>query len=106
MSRYRKITKEGRELVWGFDYPLGEYFFSCTKTAEEKEKEKEKLSIEAAEEIDEYLFHIGSYTTFTPHPDYPDLYCYSKSELVPIMEQFKEYIPKEHIDAIVLDVPF
>lgn len=88
MSRYTKTIEGGKELSWGYDRPLQEYFVQlfCTET-------------------EEPIFDCGNVSTTVPHPANEKL-RYSNSELLEIMQEFSGHIPEEHLQAVAMDLPF
>lgn len=84
MSRYNK-QHDGNIVSWGYDHALG--YFIDEYTSE-----------------DEPVFDISSYCVLVPHPDYPHKMSYSRAELLALFQEYD--IPQEHIDLLVLDLPF
>ncbi len=88
MSRYSATLENGNTLAWGYDRPLSEYF------------------IHEEGQDDETIFEIGSYYTTKAHPEFPDKLKYSNGEMLEIFQRYTAVIPKEHINALVGDLPF
>ena len=91
MSRYHKVVGAS-EYAWGYDPPLQEYFLQKFKD-------------------NEIVFSIGSNNTIACHPDYPNKLHWSNSEIVDVIEAIHKeegwrIIPRQHVAAIVLDIPF
>lgn len=122
MSRYTALHKAtGRQIAWGYDNPLGEYFFT------EFWNSKESVLIEQALDLDpsataklighlpgfdsklglneEVVFSIMNHTTTWPHPKHPETIEYTNSDILELMKNYPE-IPQEHKDAIAFDIPF
>lgn len=96
MSRYSKIVEESGEkyeIAWGWDRPLGEYFF-------------QKFLLDENLEDMETIFSISNRNTIVPHPNYPKKIRYSNMELLAMMRQYFNIIPKEHVSAIRMDLSF
>lgn len=94
MSRYTKKLKEDTQtLVWGFDRPMSEYFiqlFDDTETIG-----------------DGLVFSISSVFTMVQHPDHPGKTKWGNGELLELIKKdYPNDIPSEHIDALVMDIPF
>lgn len=106
MSRYTAVNAAtGRPIAWGFDL-LNEYFLTEYWNPQEALDLERRL--EADEDIEvnpEVRFSIMSHTTTDPHPNAPKKLHYSNSEFIELMETYPE-IPKEHLNAIALDLPF
>lgn len=92
MSRYTEVVHDVR-YAWGFDEPLSEYFFHAEKVVLE----------EYEDEDDAVIFSIGNHFVTKPHPSYPNKMTYTNGELLALME---DIVPKNHLRAILLDVPF
>lgn len=97
MSQYTRMAQDGRMLMWGYDYPLCEYFFAVYFNEEE---------MKTRDEDNDIYFNISSHTTLTPHPDKPKQMDYANSEILELMKPYHNEIPKEHRDAIAMDLPF
>lgn len=88
---------------WGYDYPLTQYFFM-----------KEDISPKGEDDEDEeenYVFSVGNYIVLTPHPRNLSKHRYATYEIIELMlEEMKNNpelkINQEHIDAMILDIPF
>lgn len=98
-------------MAWGYDNPLSEYFLTQFLTKEEERKvikHNQRLRPDDNNYKDEeVVFSIMSHTTTVLHPDYPDQLDFANSEFLEIMEQYPPgTFPKEHIESIVLDLPF
>ena len=82
MSRYTAMLPNGREIAWGFDPPLSEYFLTEYPTESEYAKWEENGDGDDAPEV---VFSIMSHTTTDPHPDKPEKMHYSNDELLELM---------------------
>lgn len=90
MSQYTKfVQKHGKNyrVVYGFDRPLTEYFIQVWDSADE----------------DCPVFAVSNYCTLDPHPEAPDKFRYTNSELLPLFLEWE--VPEEHIHCLVLDLP-
>lgn len=97
MSRYTKLIGQ-YEYAYGFDTPLGEYFF-------------QKYDTRIQNQDDEVIFSIGSRWSLTPHPNNPSKGSYSNGELMGIIKQEEDLVGEkifdpEHWEALVSDLPF
>lgn len=96
MSRYTAST-DRYLYAWGFDEPMGTYYF-------------QKFNLHPRENEEECIYSIDSYYTTIPHPDFPRKVTYKRSEILGIMEDEMEendfVIPEDHLNAIVLDLTF
>jgi len=91
MSRYSKnIIKEDKQynIAWGYDYPLNSYF------------------IQEFDEKDDIVFDVDSYRSIKCHPLFPDKYQFSNGEILEVYKIYTDVIPEEHLEALVLDLPF
>lgn len=99
MSRYSKIIQRDNkniEVAWGYDEPLREYFLQEFHDEDDLEDEEE-----------ETIFSISNVHTIAFHPKYPGKFRYSNSEILKLMEEYDEdVIPKEHKQAVAMDLPF
>lgn len=94
MSRYTE-KYEDKEISWGYDEPMQEYFIMALTEDED------------GEEVVEYW--VGSHVTIEPHPDWPDKATYSNGDFLELIEnntELKETIPAAHKDAIAMDLKF
>ena len=88
MSRYSAQLGD-KTLAWGYDSPLQEYFIQLY-----------------SDHDDRCIFELGTVATTQPHPDYPGKKAWSRGEILGIYEQYAEYIPQKHRDAVALDMVF
>jgi len=90
MSRYTKKIQSGETIVWGFDRPLSEYY------------------LQLYDKEDKLNFSISNYYTIEPHPKFPQKIKWSTGELLELIEKenYKEHIPKEHLQYMIADLPF
>jgi len=95
MSRYFERLSDGKELVWGYDEPLKEYFIQLYKSPSDL--------------VDEYeeglIFSIANWNTVQPHPEYPEKFKYTNREILEVLMDFK-VAPTEHTIAIAIGLPF
>lgn len=98
MSQYiEKIPEAQVEVHWGYDEPLQEYFLSLFDLSVMDDREED------------CIYSIMSHSTTMCHPGYPGKFDWSNSEILELIEKNKylrNIIPKEHKEAIALDVPF
>ncbi len=94
MSRFTTEIEDGKKtLVWGFDRPMSEYFI--------------QLIDNVTEEDEDVVFAISNVFTLTPHPEHLDKERWSTGELVELLQKdFANKVPQEHIDHMLLDLPF
>jgi hypothetical protein len=80
--------RNGETLTWGYDRPLQSYF------------------IQLEDIDDELIFDIGNIVSLKAHPNKPDKLNYSNAELLEVLQDYTDIVPKAHIDAITLDLEF
>lgn len=86
MSRYT-IKSGSRTYAYGYDRPLGEYFF------------------QGYDEEGDIIFSVSSYTTMIPHEKYPKKLHYSNGELIDLVkEEMGDSAPEEFLNAMALDI--
>ena len=92
MSRYTH-TVDKKLYAWGYDEPMSTYFFQCI------------VMDELTDEVDEVEFSVDSYFTTMPHPKYPNKQKYSNGEMLELMSEY-DFIPREHLEAVALDLTY
>lgn len=100
MSRYTALVdNKTKELAWGFDPPLEEYFVSL------------EHRVGDGDEDENTIWWVGSRMTLKEHPRIKPInrgghMAYSNGKILEILEEYKDVVPKEHLNAIVADLPF
>lgn len=99
MSRYTNHILHNNEdllISWGYDEPMSEYFIQIESMDNTNEDGEVNM-----------LLWVGSYTVIVPELNGKK--SYTNSELLELIEsdsRLNKVIPKEHKDAIALDLPF
>lgn len=88
MSMYYAELPNGRTISWGYDRMLKEYFLQEMKSPGEA------------------VFAIRSHGTIKPHPDTPGQMNYANTEILALMNNYREYIPAAHREAVAMDLSF
>lgn len=88
MSRHT-ARFDGKELNWGFDPPIGEYF----------------IQLWDSKDVEDPIFAVGNRMVLTPHPDHPKKMDWSQEEITALYESFAPHIPTAHIEAIKAGLP-
>jgi hypothetical protein len=106
MSRYTNFISSGRQIAWGYDKPLQEYYLQEFYTEQEIDQHYERTGHEL-----ECVFSISNRHSTAPHPDYPHKTVFSNSEIAQLMRAYntdhgRELIPEDHIQRTLLDHPF
>jgi len=96
MSRYHAKLPNGRTIAWGFDSDVPEYFL---------QESKSKSELVEGNKDDDIIFSIGNYMTTVGYPKFPHKLQYSNSEILDLMNQYRE-IPEKHKQAVAMDLPF
>jgi hypothetical protein len=104
--RYTNFISSGRQIAWGYDKPLREFFLQEFYTESEVDEHFEQTG----EEI-ECFFSISNRYSTHEHPDYPHKTAFSNSEIAQLMRHYntehnREIIPEDHIQKTLLDHPF